>query len=253
MSNYVSEQNINKILEGVSKKIPQGIMIGDTYIGHITWQMYLLKDYLKLDGASLANASNDYTDLLKFVQDNSLITSETEDKSLFKYDSATDVLTLPNYIDLVLQGGNTVEEKEAGLPNIEGQVNGVLHHSTGTAASTGALSDTFTDAHGGLVPPNATHHGNIMLDASEFNPIYGNSSTVQPPSALLIPYVKAFAGASADSTDLAITEVANDVARISGRVYLVESAVNDDGSWYRKYSDGWIEQGGFLSHEGDID
>lgn len=38
--------------------------------------------------------------------------------------------------------------------------------------------------------------------------------------------------------DLAITEVANDVVRISEkvneRVYLVESAVNDDGSWYRK-------------------
>ena len=48
--------------------------------------------------------------------------------------------------------------------------------------------------------------------------------------------------------DLAITEVANDVARISERVnervYLVESAVNSDGSWYRKYSDGWVEQGG---------
>ena len=26
-----------------------------------------------------------------------------------------------------------------------------------------------------------------------------------------------------------------------------------DGSWYRKWSDGWLEQGGFLSHEGDRD
>lgn len=26
--------------------------------------------------------------------------------------------------------------------------------------------------------------------------------------------------------------------------YIVEKAVNSDGSWYRKYSDGWIEQGG---------
>ena len=86
--------------------------------------------------------------------------------------------------------------------------------------------------------------GALEFNASLSNSIYGNSTTVQPQSALLIPYVKAFAGASVDSTDLAITEVANDVVRISGRVYLVESAVNDDGSWYRKYSDGWLEQGG---------
>ena len=54
--------------------------------------------------------------------------------------------------------------------------------------------------------------------------------------------------------DLAITEVANDVVRISEkvneRVYLVESAVNDDGSWYRKHSDGWIEQGGMIASGG---
>lgn len=187
MSNYVSEQNINKILEGVSKKIPQGIMIGDTYIGHITWQMYLLKDYLKLDGTPLANASNDYTDLLKFAQDNSLITSETEDNSLFKYDSTTDVLTLPNYIDLVLQGGNTVEEKEAGLPNITGKVGRVLPtelpYSFSGAFSAGEQLNGVQSA-----PSQNLYFANF--DASLSNPIYGNSSTVQPPAITLIPQIK---------------------------------------------------------------
>ena len=28
--------------------------------------------------------------------------------------------------------------------------------------------------------------------------------------------------------------------------YITESVVNSDGSWYRKYSDGWVEQGGML-------
>ena len=30
--------------------------------------------------------------------------------------------------------------------------------------------------------------------------------------------------------------------------YITESVVNSDGSWYRKYSDGWLEQGGFLDY-----
>ena len=29
--------------------------------------------------------------------------------------------------------------------------------------------------------------------------------------------------------------------------YITESVVNADGSWYRKYSDGWLEQGGIIS------
>ena len=115
---YSQKDNLITIMTEISKKTPRGIMNSDTQVGHITWQMYLMRDYLKLDGTPLANASNDYSDLLFFAQDNNLITNDTTDNSLFKYDSTTDVLTLPNYIDLVLQGGNTVEEKEAGLPNI---------------------------------------------------------------------------------------------------------------------------------------
>lgn len=198
MSNYVSEQNINKILEGVSKKIPQGIMIGDTYIGHITWQMYLLKDYLKLDGTPLANASNDYTDLLKFVQDNSLITSETEDNSLFKYDKTTDVLTLPNYINLVLQGGNTVEEKKAGLPNIRGKftvrpvnnnVDTILGEVSGCIQNDGKTDKAYGNL--SLQFGNNFKADKYNLDASQSNKIYSDTvNTVQPPAITLIPQIK---------------------------------------------------------------
>lgn len=138
-NHYSNKENLISIMSQIAKKVPQGIMNGDTQIGHITWQMYLMRDYLKLDGTSLANASNDYSDLLSFAQDNNLITSDTADKSLFKYDSTTDVLILPDYIDLVLQGGNSVEEKEAGVPNIKG---GLLFEASSlpSSFSTGAFS-----------------------------------------------------------------------------------------------------------------
>lgn len=154
---------------------------------------------------------------------------------------------LPNLIGKFPEGADSAGGyKEAGLPNITGM------HGFETAYADGAfLFDNKISKPGGISSAESSTDFMIHFDASRSNPIYGNSDTVQPNSALLIPYVKAFAGASADSTDLAISEVANDVARISEkiskRVYLVESVVNKDGSWYRKYSDGWLEQGGVMS------
>ena len=184
MSNYSNYEATKEIIQRISKKIPQGIMIGNTTVGHIEWQMYLMRDYLKLDGTPLANASSDYDELLKFAQDNSLITADTTDKSLFKYDSTTDVLTLPDYIGLCLQGGNTVEEKEAGLPNIKGV----------TGAFYGLTSGAFVEdssRHSANVGGSGYGWGGMKIDASRSSSIYSdNVNTVQPPAITLIPQIK---------------------------------------------------------------
>ena len=162
---------------------------------------------------------------------------------------------LPNLIGKFAEGANQAGGyHEAGLPNITGTFYPDAHPSHVKVDDNlfGLTSDSgWTRLTGNTESSPAPK---ISFNASLSNPIYGNSDTVQPPSALLIPYVKAFAGASADSTDLAITEVANDVANIDVRKldksavksYVVESVVNSDGSWYRKYSDGWVEQGGII-------
>lgn len=200
MSNFATHEQLIEIAKRISKKVPQGIMLGNTPVGHIEWQMYLQRDYLKLDGTPLANASNDYTDLLEFAQDNILITSDTTDKSLFKYDSTNDVLTLPDYIGLVLQGGNTIEEKDAGLPNITGYVAG----GAGYAGTNG--TGLFREASGafylGNPTPNAVGPGGASTPGSGYahfnaayaDPIYGNSTTVQPPAITLIPQIKYIKG-----------------------------------------------------------
>jgi hypothetical protein len=165
------------------------------YVGHITWQMSLQSNYLKLDGTPLANASNDYDELLKFAQDNSLITSDTTDKSLFKYDSGTDVLTLPDYIGLCLQGGNSIEEKEAGLPNIKGTHWAMTFKNSSTIFSQGAFYPTETPSY----KTNTTTYSsgdawvndNTGFDASKSNSIYSDSvTTVQPPAITLIPQIR---------------------------------------------------------------
>lgn len=192
--NYASFDDVKNIVTGMAKKIPHGVMLGNTTVGHIEWQMYLQRDYLKLDGTPLANASNDYDELLKFAQDNSLITADTIDKSLFKYDSTNDVLTLPDYIGLCLQGGNTIEEKEAGLPNITGAVNAVNagHNSIG-AGSYGAFSWSSNSSNHSINAASTTGRytvSGVSIDASQSNSIYGNSTTVQPPAITLIPQIK---------------------------------------------------------------
>jgi len=201
---YSQKDNLISIMKEISKKTPRGIMNGDTQVGHITWQMYLMRDYLKLDGTPLANASNDYSDLLSFAQDNNLITNDTTDNSLFKYDSTTDVLTLPNYIDLVLQGGNTVEEKEAGLPNIKGEGAGGAQWSSTTPSgasdpmSNGVFSDCKFSVNNDAFTYQKQQSGGHLyfvspLDfkASNSNSIYSDSvNTVQPPAITLIPQIK---------------------------------------------------------------
>ena len=166
---------------------------------------------------------------------------------------------LPNLIGRFAEGADSAGGyKEAGLPNITGEMcttRGVFYDSYFKGALT--YDSSFTASDWGSVGTSGRER-KVILDASRSNATYGNSDTVQPPSALLIPYVKAFNGASADSTDLAISEVANDVARLSANLvgknecksYVVESVVNDDGSWYRKYSDGWLEQGGLYGGTG---
>ena len=201
-NHYSQKENLISIMKEISKKTPRGILNGDTQVGHITWQMYLMRDYLKLDGTPLANASSDYSDLLSFAQDNNLITADTTDNSLFKYDKTTDVLTLPNYIDLVLQGGNTVEEKEAGLPNITGEAvsesaagSNVMYEScfwndsktTGAFTATGTSNYTQKDLASIAM---AGYSPRLTFDASLSNSIYGNSTTVQPPAVTLIPQIK---------------------------------------------------------------
>jgi microcystin-dependent protein len=89
---------------------------------------------------------------------------------------------LPNLVDKFIQGNATAGTvKSAGLPNITGKVRGT--DGTGEGA--------FTPA-GNPGLPRASGSSNVALaysfDASLSNPIYGASTTVQPP-ALTCRYI----------------------------------------------------------------
>ena len=76
-----------------------------------------------------------------------------------------------------------------------------------------------------------------------------------PMENIMYPWISAYTSAVPASTAQAAeftgalsgkanTDLSNVLANID---YVVESQVNSDGSWYRKYKSGWLEQGGISS------
>jgi hypothetical protein len=160
---------------------------------------------------------------------------------------------LPNLSDNRFVEGSTVAGtvKQAGLPNIEGTIESIAGgHPTGAFSTT---SRTINDFAGG------NYHGNYRtFDASQSNPIYGASDTVQPKSLTLRYFIQAFDGQTPDSALIDITQYAQELATKANRqlsnldtanlaCHVVVDSYYDSttGDWWREYDDGWLEQGGF--------
>ena len=171
---------------------------------------------------------------------------------------------LPDLAGRFAQGSMTPGQKiEAGLPNITGTINNPFPADTtftfggewpiaGTS-NPGALTSKGNLTNKAIAESNWTGGsvlGSIDFNAGRSNSIYGASATVQPPALSLLPCIKAF-DAATDSGLIDITELANEMAGKVDRfidskpVRYVTDAFNDGTNWYRKWSDGWLEQGGF--------
>lgn len=92
----------------------------------------------------------------------------------------------------------------------------------------------------------------LGFDASRSSSTYRNNAKVNPDHVVYRAYVVLYAAAAEASVAQAaefINGLANkantDLSNVSSNIdYIVESKVNSDGSWYRKYKSGWLEQGG---------
>lgn len=129
----------------------------------------------------------------------------------------------------------------AGLPNITGNF---YIDSYYNPSATGAFtqSDNYS----------APNHGNwaaegwkINLDASLSSVVYGNSDTVQPRATemYLYFYVGEFTQAAIENTAGVVTEDFNELNAHKVIAFQAPTAQNNY-TWYRKYADGWVEQGG---------
>ena len=166
---------------------------------------------------------------------------------------------LPNLIGRFAEGSEmpgTV--KEAGLPDLTGDITNIASGGSTTSITTGGFAITqraFNSVQTGGI--NNGHTFQTNFSASRSNPIYGASDTVQPPALTLLPCIKAF-DATVNTGLINVTELAQEMAGKVDRVingkniaYVVDSYRHvNSGTWWRRWSDGWIEQGGLTSIPG---
>lgn len=178
--------------------ITDGIPVGD-----VVFRPYLKDGYLACNGQEINRS--DYPRLVKLADKYSLWTADQSTEPWkFGQGNGSTTMLMPNYKDRVIQGGGAVSKKEAGLPNIEGKSGSVNLFSTsflsgsvpsGTQFETiGAVYNEVENEQGRTgneVQANGGYQGcRICINANKGNPIYGNSSTVQPPAIILIPQMK---------------------------------------------------------------
>lgn len=128
-----------------------------------------------------------------------------------------------------------------GAPNITGSVGEYW-----TQAASGAF---YSDSNNKGSETNSSHGtNNLSFDASRSSSIYGASDTIQPPATqmYLYFYVGFYAQEAVEQTAGINAEMFNDLN--AHKVIEFQAPTADNGyTWYRKYADGWVEQGGQLT------
>lgn len=162
----------------------------------------------------------------------------------FVYDSVNNTVRLPKvtgFIEGASDVANLGDLTQAGLPD---------HTHTYNPAYWGV--GTYYSTSG---PGQVDYNQSTTGLASASNPIYGRSNTVQPQSIKVLYYIVI---ATSTKTDIQvdIDEIATD---LNGKAdvdltnctkpHIVETYKNG-ASWYRKWSDGFCEQGGFVTGNG---
>ena len=171
--------------------------------------------YLKADGAAVGRET--YPDLFAAIG------------TAFGEGDGSTTFNLPDLIDRFAQGSDVPGQKlEAGLPNAIGKLSGFFGftpvYKSGALSTTGSAGVQFETIG---VAGGASANKIINLDLSESNPIYGASSTVQPPALTLLPCIKAF-DAATDPGLIDITELAQEMADKTDKMTAANAAMPSD-------------------------
>lgn len=138
-----------------------------------------------------------------------------------------------------------------GLPNITGAIiQGDSAAGTYNASRSGAFRAINTGSNRVYMFDrlNASNNiGDIGFNAGWSNSIYGASNTVQPPATqqYLYFYVGQFSQSAVEQTAGLNASLFNNKVDIGHQVIAFqEPTAQNNYTWYRKYADGWVEQGG---------
>lgn len=167
------------------------------------------------------------------------------------------------YQQIAMDVAQATTYHQAGLPNSEGEFNlgSPAYYGDGNTSGMCTISEEESlDKWGGLTD-GAWRYGRIYkVSLKDGNPIYGRTDTVQNESHEWVMCVVAY-GIATNVGSVDIQNVMSAVNAVQAKVddkleastvHITETWKSTDGnSWYRKWSDGWIEQGGYQPNIGD--
>ena len=189
---YKGAEDGAEITDGTAKfEVHNFYEMSSALVGDVAFRPYLAKKWVKANGATVNRA--DYPRLVKFATDNNLWTDSPSTEP-WKYGrgNGSTTMVLPDYRNRFIQGGDITTVKGAGLPNIIGYF-GSVNCDYQTPIATGAMVDVgeIKSKTSGAEISREKYWRGTNFDASRSNPIFGTSNTVQPPSIMLIPQIKA--------------------------------------------------------------
>lgn len=174
----------------------------------------------------------------------------------FVYDSVNNTVRLPKYNSKIYTGGGTASVKGNG--KTLGMTNGTENFGIGkygsdfygstsfynVAVSTGSASNNITDCNMG-VTTDGTKSG-IIADLSDITTALDGYYYIVVATSTKTDIQVDIDEIVTDLNGKADTDLSNVP---SSKAILIESYVNGT-SWYRVYSDGWCEQGGYIVSAG---
>lgn len=162
--------------------------LGGANIGDIFYRPFLMPGYVKANGATVIRT--DYPNLVTYANNNNLWTSDPYiEPWKFGVGDGNTTMILPNYLNRVLQGGDSPAVLAAGLPNIQGTLTGLAYRNNYYGVGTGVFSISRSGGQSALTLDGLANDL-INFNATNSNSIYGASNTVQPPAIVLIPQIK---------------------------------------------------------------
>lgn len=161
---------------------------------------------------------------------------------------------VPTLTDIFIETGTAAQVGDyiaPGLPNITGEYLPVGMGFPYGTYGTGALYETgnATRKNVGQSSNNYNNTKTIGFDASRSSSLYKNSVTTVQPNAVRYRAMIQLAISASDEAVATCTAVTSDVADLKDhRVIAFQAPTAENNyTWYRKYADGWVEQGGLTT------
>ena len=159
------------------------------------------------------------------------------------------------YQQIAMEVTKATTYSQEGLPDLNGDIKSWLVLDA-SKLTTGVFKNTIKESTEwtGVSSNWGNVASTIRFKASDYSPVYGRSNTVQPESHEWVMCVVAY-GIATNVGSVDIQNVMSAVNAVQAKVedkleastvHISETWKSTDGnSWYRKWSDGWIEQGGY--------